>query len=151
GLNPDLFHITIAMKNLAVRAPGVASSCEDCQKYHRYRTFRLLLEQVNILMRFALLVASMLCGLPPAPAHAAQTIRLAQAAPAQPASPAPAPADLSATPPQTSQPAPVDQPAADASQSDEPAGNVAILKGTATVTRNGMTGPLKLQDDIFKG
>ncbi|MES2166216.1 MAG: FecR domain-containing protein, partial [Pseudomonadota bacterium] len=102
-------------------------------------------------MRFALLVASMLCGLAPAPAHAAQTIRLAQAAPAQPASPAPAPADLSATPPQTSQPAPVDQPAADASQSDEPAGNVAILKGTATVTRNGMTGPLKLQDDIFKG
>lgn len=131
---------------------GVASSCEGCQK-QPLRAFRLLLEQVNILTRSTLLVASMLCGLAFAPAHAAQTIRLAQATPAQPASPAPAPADSSATPPQTSQPAPADQPAADASQSaaDEPAGNVATLKGTATVTRGGMTGPLKLQDEIFKG
>ena len=30
-------------------------------------------------------------------------------------------------------------------------GNVATLKGTATVTRNGTTTPLKLQDDIYKG
>lgn len=98
------------------------------------------------LIRSGLLVASILCGLALAPAHAAQTIRLAQAAPAQPASPAPA-AQPSAP---ATQP---DQPAADTSQpaADEPAGNVAILKGTATVTRNGMTGPLKLQDDIFKG
>ena len=98
------------------------------------------------MIRFGLLVASILCGFAFAPAHAVQPLRLAQAAPAQPASPAP-----------TTQPsAPAtqpNQPAADASQAtaDEPAGNVAILKGTATVTRNGMTGPLKLQDDIFKG
>jgi len=100
-------------------------------------------------MRSALFLASIVCGLSLAPAHAEQTIRLAQAAPAQPATPAPAPA----RPAQTNQPAPVDQPAADAAQpaADEPAGNVATLKGTATVTRNGMTGPLKLQDDIFKG
>ncbi|MES2603093.1 MAG: FecR domain-containing protein [Pseudomonadota bacterium] len=101
------------------------------------------------LIRSGLLVASILCGLALAPAHAEQALRLAQAAPAQPASPVPAPAP----PAQTSPSAPADQPAADASQAaaDEPAGNVAILKGTATVTRNGMTGPLKLQDDIFKG
>lgn len=41
------------------------------------------------------------------------------------------------------------QPAA--ADSDEPAGNVAKLQGSATVTRNGMTGPLALKDDIFKG
>lgn len=98
------------------------------------------------LIRSGLLVASILCGLALAPAHAGQTIRLAQATPAQPASPAPA-TQPSAPAAQT------DQSAADASQppADEPAGNVAILKGTATVTRNGMTGPLKLQDEIFKG
>ncbi|MBB5054760.1 hypothetical protein HNQ36_004767 [Afipia massiliensis] len=98
------------------------------------------------MIRSGLLVASILCGLALAPAHAEQALRLAQAAPAQPASPAPA-AQPSAP---TTQP---DQPAADTSQpaADEPAGNVAILKGTATVTRNGMTGPLKLQDEIFKG
>jgi hypothetical protein len=99
-----------------------------------------------LLIRSGLLVASILCGLAFAPAQAEQAIRLAQAAPAQPASPAPA-AQPSAPAPQP------DQPAADASRTaaDEPAGNVAILKGTATVTRNGMTGPLKLEDDIFKG
>ena len=106
-----------------------------------------------MLMRSALLVASMLCGLAFAPAHAEHIIQLAQAAPAQPAGPAPAPADSAAPAAQTTPSAPADQPAADPSQqaSDEPAGNVAILKGTATVTRGGMTGPLKLQDDIFKG
>jgi len=111
---------------------------------------RSLLEQVNLLIRCGLLVASILCGLALAPAHAGQTILLAQAttAPAQPA-PAAQP-DPAAAP---TQPAAPDQPAADASQqdTDEPAGNVAILKGTATVTRNGMTGALKLQDEIFKG
>ncbi|MDZ4368105.1 MAG: FecR domain-containing protein [Afipia sp.] len=98
------------------------------------------------MIRSGLLVASILCGLSLASAHAEQPLRLAQAAPAQPASPTPA-----AQPPApATQP---DQPAAYASQpaAHEPAGNVAILKGTATVTRNGMTGPLKLQDDIFKG
>ncbi|HCX17982.1 MAG TPA: hypothetical protein DHH36_13895, partial [Afipia sp.] len=49
------------------------------------RPFRLLPEQVNMLMRSALLVASMLCGLAFAPAHAEHIIQLAQAAPAQPA------------------------------------------------------------------
>lgn len=87
--------------------------------------------------------------------HAEQSIRVAQAAPAQPApvppaSPAPATQpDPSATP---AQPGPS---AADAAQqqqaSDEPAGNVVTLKGSATVTRGGMIGPLKLQDEIFKG
>ena len=99
------------------------------------------------MIRSALLIAAILCGLAFAPAHAEQTFQLAQAAPAQPAPAqpaAPASADSSA------QPA---QPAADAAQqaSDEPAGNVVTLKGSATVTRGGMTGPLKLQDEIFKG
>ncbi len=111
---------------------------------------RWLLEQVNLLIRCGLLVASILCGLAFAPAHAGQAILLAQATTA-PAQPAPAAQPDPAAP--ATQPALPDQPAADASQqdTDEPAGNVAILKGTATVTRNGMTGALKLQDEIFKG
>lgn len=89
--------------------------------------------------------------------HAEQFIRVAQStasqpAPAQPAAPAPStpPAD-STTPAAT--PSSTDQPAADANQQtgDEPAGNVVTLQGSATVTRGGMTGPLKLQDEIFKG
>ena len=40
-------------------------------------------------------------------------------------------------------PAPADQ------QVDEPIGNVATLTGTATVTRNNGTTPLKLKDDIY--
>lgn len=101
-----------------------------------------------------LLVASMLFCASFAPAaQAASGVRFAQAAPAQPAEPAQpaAPAQTPTPADQSAQPA---QPAADPSQAadtEEPAGNVAILKGTATVTRNGMTGPLKLQDDIFKG
>ncbi len=75
------------------------------------------------------------CALAPA-AQAASGVRLAQATPAQPATDPAQPADAS-------QPADAD--------TEEPAGNVATLKGTATVTRNGMTGPLKLQDEIFKG
>jgi hypothetical protein len=127
-------------------ADGVASPCRHCQKYGL--SVRLLLEQVNTLIRSALLSAAILCGLAFAPAHAEQTVQLAQAAQPVPVQPAPAaPADSS------TQPAQPDQPAADASQqaSDEPAGNVVTLKGNATVTRNGMTGPLKLQDEIFKG
>ncbi|MES2750057.1 MAG: FecR domain-containing protein [Pseudomonadota bacterium] len=89
----------------------------------------------------ALLVVTVLvCGAVAPVAHAASGIELTQATPAQPAAPAIPPA----------QPG---QPAADTSlqAADEPAGNVATLKGTATVTRNGMTGPLKLQDEIYKG
>lgn len=131
-------------------ADGVASPRRDCQKYC---LSDCSFEQVNTLIRSVLLMAAILCGLAFAPAHAEQAIQLAQAAPvqpapAQPSTPAPAPADSSAPAPQP------DQPAADASQQqapDEPAGNVVTLKGNATVTRNGMTGPLKLQDEIFKG
>ena len=58
--------------------------------------------------------------------------RLAQTQPAQ----APAPAA-----------APSPAPSADA----EPIGNVATLTGSATVTRNNASAPLRLQDDIFQG
>jgi hypothetical protein len=51
------------------------------------------------------------------------------------------------------QPAPAPQapatPAADTTASDEPIGNVAILTGSATVTRNKQATPLKPRDDIF--
>jgi hypothetical protein len=57
-------------------------------------------------------------------------VKLAQNQPAQ----APAPA----TAPSPAQPA-----------ADEPIGNVATLTGSATVTRNKASTPLKLQDDIF--
>jgi hypothetical protein len=60
--------------------------------------------------------------------------RLAQAQPAQAPAPRPAPAPGTAAA----------QPAA-----DEPIGNVATLTGSATVTRNNIPTPLKLQDDIF--
>lgn len=88
-------------------------------------------------------------------AQAASDIKLAQAAPTQPVTPSQpatpaqsaAPADPSAQPANPAQPTDPSQTA----DTEEPAGNVATLKGTATVTRNGMTGPLKLQDDIFKG
>lgn len=90
----------------------------------------------------------MCCALPAA-AGAASTVRMAQTAQTpQPDAPQPTPArsaDQPAPPPAaaTAQPA--------AADSDEPAGNVAKLQGSATVTRNGMTGPLALKDDIFKG
>jgi hypothetical protein len=59
--------------------------------------------------------------------------RLAQA------QPAPAPAQTPAQPaPPAAQPA-----------SDEPIGNVATLTGSASVTRNNASTPLKLKDDIF--
>jgi hypothetical protein len=71
------------------------------------------------------------------PAIAAESatgsIKLAQATQAQPApqgAPASAPADA--------------QPA-----TDDPIGNVATLTGSATVTRNNASTPLKLKDDIF--
>jgi hypothetical protein len=59
--------------------------------------------------------------------------QLAQNQPAQ--APAPAPAQPAAAPAQAA--------------ADEPIGNVATLTGSATVTRNNASTPLKLQDDIF--
>ncbi len=51
---------------------------------------------------------------------------------------------------QAAQPAPAPPPAADAQPAaDEPVGNVATLTGIATVTRNNISTPLKLKDDIF--
>jgi hypothetical protein len=61
-------------------------------------------------------------------------IKFAQIQPAQAPAPRAAPAAT----------APAAAPA-----SDEPIGNVATLTGTATVTRNNASTPLKLQDDIF--
>ncbi len=100
-----------------------------------------------------LLVALMLVCAPFISAiEAASNVQLAQATTAQPATPA----QQAAPPAQPAQPAANPAQPADPSQTadadtEEPAGNVATLQGTATVTRNGMTGPLKLQDDIFKG
>ena len=69
--------------------------------------------------------------------------RLAQAQPAPTTPPTAAPA---ATP----APAPAATPApAQAAAPAEPIGNVATLTGTATVTRNNASTPLKLQDDIY--
>jgi len=62
--------------------------------------------------------------------------RIAQAQPAQ--APARPPATPSAAAPGGAQPA-----------DDEPIGNVATLTGTATVTRNNIATPLKVQDDVF--
>lgn len=91
-----------------------------------------------------LLVATFFFCAPFAPAaHAASNLKLAQAAPAQPALPADQPAQ-----PDQSTAGP--SPSTDA-DTEEPAGNVATLQGAATVTRNGMTGQLKVQDEIFKG
>ncbi len=75
-------------------------------------------------------------------ARAASAVQLAQAAPAQPAVP------VTPAQPATDPSPPADPQTADA---DETVGNVATLKGTATVTRNGTVTPLKLQDEIFKG
>jgi hypothetical protein len=69
--------------------------------------------------------------------------RLAQAQPAPTTPPTAAPA----APPA---PAPAAAPApAQAAAPAEPIGNVATLTGTATVTRNNASTPLKLQDDIY--
>jgi len=75
---------------------------------------------------------------------------LAQLAQAQPA---PTQAPQTPVPPATQTPAtPAPDPAAsaaDAQPPEEPIGNVAIVTGTATVTRNNSKIPLKLKDDIF--
>jgi FecR-like protein len=88
-------------------------------------------------LSFALVL---MAGLMPAGfANAASDLtQLAQAqpapqAPAAPATPAPDPA----------------APAADTQPPEEPIGNVAIVTGTATVTRNNAAIPLRLKDDIF--
>jgi hypothetical protein len=81
-----------------------------------------------------------MAGLMPAGfANAASDLtQLAQAQPAPQAPAAPAtPAPDSAAP------------AADTQPPEEPIGNVAIVTGTATVTRNNAAIPLKLKDDIF--
>jgi hypothetical protein len=52
--------------------------------------------------------------------------------------PAPAPQGAAVSTPASAQPA-----------ADDPIGNVATLTGTATVTRNNASTPLKLEDDIF--
>src|SRR6266403_775688 len=46
-------------------------------------------------------------------------------------------------------PAPTTAPSPNQAAADEPIGNVATLTGSATVTRNNASTPLKLQDDIF--
>jgi FecR protein len=56
-------------------------------------------------------------------------------------------ANVSAQVPATTPPAGAPAPAQPAN--DEPIGNVATLTGSATVTRNNTSNPLKLQDDIF--
>src|SRR5258707_5044490 len=60
----------------------------------------------------------------------------APATPAAPAAPAPAAADPAA-------------PAADAQPAEEPIGNVATLTGSASLTRNNETTPLKIKDAIY--
>jgi len=83
-------------------------------------------------------------GLAPSAAISA-LIRLAQTQPPSP-TPLPSPTPPPARPvaPPTAAPAP-----AAPAPADEPIGNVATLTGTATVTRNNASTPLKLQDDIF--
>ena len=81
-----------------------------------------------------------LAGAPPARAAdgVAGPFTLAQAQPpAAPAAPA-APATPAAPPGATA-----------VAQPDEPIGNVATLTGSATVTRNNQSTPLRLKDDIF--
>ena len=78
---------------------------------------------------------------PTAPDATSGWTGLAQAQPAPTTPPAAAPA---ATPAPGATPAPA--PAAPAA---EPIGNVATLIGTATVTRNNASTPLKLRDDIY--
>jgi hypothetical protein len=69
----------------------------------------------------------------------ANSVEVAQAQPA-PMQPAPAPQASGNSAPATSSSA----------AADEPIGNVATLTGSATVTRNKTSTPLKLQDDIFQ-
>jgi len=78
---------------------------------------------------------------PPAAASGAApgSTRLAQTQPAQAQTPPSARAPT-ATPSSSATPA-----------ADEPIGNVATLTGSATVTRNNASTPLRLQDDIFQG
>ena len=78
---------------------------------------------------------------PPAAASGAAPgpTRLAQTQPAQAQTPPSARAPA-ATPSSSATPA-----------ADEPIGNVATLTGSATVTRNNASTPLRLQDDIFQG
>ncbi len=107
----------------------------------------------SISIACALLYAAMLAA-PPAsalpslfevrelpPAVSLTASKFAQAAPtasptAQPAAPKPRQASPAAS--------------ANTSGNEEPIGNVVTLTGTATLTRNNASNPLKLKDDIFK-
>jgi hypothetical protein len=60
----------------------------------------------------------------------------------------PTPAPIAPSAASTAQPGTPTPP--DAAQEPEPIGNVATLQGTASVTRNKATTPLKISDDIFK-
>ena len=60
----------------------------------------------------------------------------------------PAPPPQTPTAPSTAAPDPA-APAADAQPPEEPIGSVALVTGTAAVTRNNAAIPLKLKDDIF--
>lgn len=132
---------------LHLSGSGVASPELACQN-SGLSLFHFPDQVFSVKIRGGLFLASMLVCVAFAPhAHAASSVQLAQATPAQPQAPAPAPADQSAQP--SADPA---QPAdPQTAETEEPVGNVATLKGTATVTRNGTVTPLKLQDDIYKG
>ncbi len=91
------------------------------------------------LLSFTLLL--LVCSMPAKaeePVAPSVQIQLAQAqpTPAQPAAPAAAAPDPAA-------------PAADTQAPEEPIGNVATVTGTASVTRNNATTPLKVKDDIY--
>ena len=64
-------------------------------------------------------------------------------------SPAPAQTRPAAAPPAPSSAAPAQGASTAQAPADEPIGNVATLTGTATVTRNNESLPLKLKDDIY--
>ncbi|WP_349643887.1 FecR domain-containing protein [Bradyrhizobium sp. LTSP885] len=95
-------------------------------------------------LSFALLLgAGFIMGWQAQAVAAPEVIQLAQAQPSAqaPAPTTPAPGATPATP------APATPPAAAATP--EPIGNVATLTGTATVTRNKITAPLQIRDDIY--
>jgi hypothetical protein len=141
---------------------GTVTNCIRCLIFHPL----LLYTGVIVKSCRGLVVALIFCGLISTSVTAGageENFRLAQAAQSQPAPTQPA-TSQPATPEPTQQPAldtqpqqpdaqSSDQAAADSSQAaaEEPVGNVATLQGTATVTRNGASTPLKLKDDVYKG
>ncbi len=133
-------------------------------------TFHSLLLDTGVIVKSCrgLVVASIFCALISTSITASageRSLRFAQAEPSQPAPAQPATSQPATPEPSRQQPAQAGQPqppdaqqpnqnAAASSQADaaeEPVGNVATLRGTATVTHNGASAPLKLKGDIFKG